>query len=584
VATRSVLESGLEGDAVRAALEDILASAAFRDSPQLKSFLSYVVGETLAGRGEDIKGYSIATLALGRPESFDPQIDPIVRVQAGRVRQALAEYYGANPAAPVWIEVERGGYTPRFRRCDTPSTAAPAASSTAVRALDAATTAPAVDVVARRGLVWPAVVASALLLLIGVGAMQFLKPRSQVAATTEQVALRVESFFPTLTVERDGGIDSSELQNTLSRIRDAVARFDDLVLVGDASDMASASPATTARRGWRLGLRLSSDPTGAGTIRMRASLLDKHDQHVIWSREFEPIPAGSEGDGARSAIVRTIATSLAQPYGVIHAYVRTQFDLDKRQSDPFGCIVAGLDYWLMNDRKTHGQARQCLMDKLAIYPNFGALHAQLAYLHLEEFRQGYNPMSGDARARAAESARLAVRYRPASARSHQALLAALFANSDMEGAWRAADDALALNPYDTEIIADVGSYHVLVGNYEQGLRFLDKATQLNPAPPTWVLTYRAIALYMLGRIEQSGPMINALEGSNYPAAMMALVMQSFQYKNRDAGRRHLARFRSEHPGIAADPTQFLAKLNFNPDAAVRIIFDYGRAVAWIASQ
>jgi hypothetical protein len=102
-----------EGE-IRACLRNMLAAAPFRDSPQLASFLSFVVDETLSGRGNDLKGYSIATLALGRPESFDPQTDPIVRVQAGRLRQAMAEYAAANPDEPVTIHLEKGAYAPLF--------------------------------------------------------------------------------------------------------------------------------------------------------------------------------------------------------------------------------------------------------------------------------------------------------------------------------------------------------------------------------------------------------------------------------------------------------------------------------------
>jgi hypothetical protein len=79
--------------AVREALERVCASEGFRKAPQLAAFLRYVVERTLAGDAASLKGYSIATEALGRGPDFDPQSDPIVRVEAGRLRRTLEGYY-----------------------------------------------------------------------------------------------------------------------------------------------------------------------------------------------------------------------------------------------------------------------------------------------------------------------------------------------------------------------------------------------------------------------------------------------------------------------------------------------------------
>lgn len=102
---------------IRAALERIVASPGLKKSPQLATFLTFVVDETLAGRGDRIKAYNIAADALGRSSDFDPQNDPIVRVEAGRLRRALQHYYANGGAGdPVVIEMPRGHYVPEFRR------------------------------------------------------------------------------------------------------------------------------------------------------------------------------------------------------------------------------------------------------------------------------------------------------------------------------------------------------------------------------------------------------------------------------------------------------------------------------------
>ena len=100
---------------IRSAVDRIVASPGFRYSPQLVSFLRYVVESTLTGKAHALKSYSIGIEALGRREDFDPHVDPIVRVEAGRLRRALARYYAGDGAGrPIIIEIPLGHYVPIF--------------------------------------------------------------------------------------------------------------------------------------------------------------------------------------------------------------------------------------------------------------------------------------------------------------------------------------------------------------------------------------------------------------------------------------------------------------------------------------
>jgi hypothetical protein len=96
-------------------VDHIVASPGFRNSPQLVSFLRFVVEATLCGKAASIKSYSIGIEALGRRDDFDPHVDPIVRVEAGRLRRALVGYYAADGAgSAIIIEIPLGHYVPKF--------------------------------------------------------------------------------------------------------------------------------------------------------------------------------------------------------------------------------------------------------------------------------------------------------------------------------------------------------------------------------------------------------------------------------------------------------------------------------------
>jgi len=115
---------------IRAALDRIAESDEFRACLQLVAFLRYVVEATLRGGQDRIKGYTIAVEALGRGDDFNPQDDPIVRVEAMRLRRALQRYYanGGRDDA-VQIVMPLGSYVPVFRRAAFPIARVPPGSA-----------------------------------------------------------------------------------------------------------------------------------------------------------------------------------------------------------------------------------------------------------------------------------------------------------------------------------------------------------------------------------------------------------------------------------------------------------------------
>ena len=77
--------------AIREQLDRIVKSGPFQQSRRRQKFLEYIVNETLAGRGERLKGHNIALEVFDRPETFNSNVDPIVRMEAARLRDRLRE-------------------------------------------------------------------------------------------------------------------------------------------------------------------------------------------------------------------------------------------------------------------------------------------------------------------------------------------------------------------------------------------------------------------------------------------------------------------------------------------------------------
>lgn len=101
---------------VREQLARILASESFRNAQRSSALLRYLVEQTLAGRADSIKEYTLGVDVLGRSAAFDPRTDPIARVEASRLRSRLEAYYGSEGATDrILVSLPRGGYVPKFQ-------------------------------------------------------------------------------------------------------------------------------------------------------------------------------------------------------------------------------------------------------------------------------------------------------------------------------------------------------------------------------------------------------------------------------------------------------------------------------------
>lgn len=105
----------MSGTLFQAQIERLVASRTLHGSESLCKLLRYLARQTLDHPGIAVKEYQIATEVFGRSADFDPQVDSMVRVQAGRLRSKLAEYYTTEGTSdPVLVELPKGSYAVAF--------------------------------------------------------------------------------------------------------------------------------------------------------------------------------------------------------------------------------------------------------------------------------------------------------------------------------------------------------------------------------------------------------------------------------------------------------------------------------------
>ena len=104
---------------IRAQVDRIASSALFAESERLRRFLRFTTEAALSGEAAALKEYVVGRKVFDRDSEYDPRLDPIVRVEARRLRSKLTQYYdGAGRAENIRIDYPKGGYAPVFRPAD----------------------------------------------------------------------------------------------------------------------------------------------------------------------------------------------------------------------------------------------------------------------------------------------------------------------------------------------------------------------------------------------------------------------------------------------------------------------------------
>jgi TolB-like protein len=547
-------------DEVRAALDRVVASDMLRQSPQLAAFLRFIVETTLRGKGARIKGYTIGVEAMGRDQSFDPQIDPIVRVEAGRLRRALEHYY-AGPGATdeVIIELPRGRYVPNFRRRVGQRFPAFPGVPAIVRRFQAA-----IPFAWRLSLTAFALIVIGTTTLVAIGRWDRQISTTAPGPTDQQLlsAFRPGNGFPVVSVQSFESIGTpavprTKLDGLQRKLTDALARFDQITVVAaGAVDHRPMTESPSASK-YQIGATVDYRDDGALTVIFR--LLDTNDNTVVWLRNFEQPKLSLDPGADEDETVQEVVSTVAQSFGTIHSRERGKMDNDPR----YVCELRMLSYLQGFDADQYAQARcTCLERVTRLDPNFAIGFARLAWIYIREHQYEGPGRPGDAPAldRALKAAQRAVSLKPQSTRAHEALLGAYFARREFAAAFAEGDTALSLNPFDPGVRIVYGIRLVAVGQYDRGIAMLKEASSHGVHRPTWVNSYLFLAAYLRGDRAAASEYANRDPTDDYPLILVARVLLAAASADQDRAKQTLKRLRELYPSYERSFRRELGKL------------------------
>lgn len=309
-------------------------------SERQRNLFTYLVTEELEGRGERLKAYSIATQVLGRGADFDPQQDSIVRVEIGRLRQALERYYLTDGKDdPLVISIPKGQYRPVFAENEP---------------VPAVATSPA----PRRR--WrPAMVAALLCVAGGLATAALWKNFAPAPAPTPVAARRgpVIAIAPfEMHADRDGmAFLAGGMQIDLV---DILSEYQWLTVIPQGDD---ASPGlggeVTVKPDFfiRASLRLIADQLATTVL-----LLDGRSGAVRWTQRYEMSFSAGDMRKMQSDLVARIGRDVGNPFGIVADIERAERAIDaSRSNEAFTCQMRAFQYWRTFHSRDYAPAWSC---------------------------------------------------------------------------------------------------------------------------------------------------------------------------------------------------------------------------------
>ena len=451
--------------AVAAQLERILNSADFNASRRLKNFLRFVVTETLKGNAGQIKAYTIAVTVFGRTHNFDPQTDPVVRIEAGKLRSKLEHFYYARAGKePIRIDIPKGGYIPTF---ETLLPEAVAALPLEGAALDFAASA--------AGAEGPDLMPQA-----------DLSGETAPPATPQAASIAV---LPFINLSRDERINSL-IDGLAEEIAVGLTRFDDMFVASSYSarrfkDQAATPVCDIANA---LGVRFilhGSVQTDGDFVRVCAALTHAGSGADIWAQRFEGNIAATSLFAIQEDITPKIVAQLGDRFGPIHRALLKDF-----QHNPAGSYSpreAGLCYqrWVTcMDPGLFVEAKTALEQCLEHYPESASTMGLLAEMYASDYQLGFDQVP-DAMSKALHLAKNAQRLDINCQGAYWSEALVHYLRRDREQFRRTIEQVLPLNPTNPFMAVSVALLVGLSGQLALAAEITDKATRLSPYSPRW---------------------------------------------------------------------------------------------------
>lgn len=543
--------------AVRTTLERVLASNTFSRSERARDLLRYLVEREQAGQADRLKGYAIAVDVFGKDTEFDPSTDAVVRVQAGRLRDLLQQYFATEGASdPLQIVIPRGSYIPSYVENqsgkgsgDAPSVSEPphevelpAVAATRSFSLHIA-------------LMWAAIGVVTLMM-----AMLFLRQTDLSGfienSRTGSIAEQGPDALPVIYIEASA--DTPEQVSMLATLRSGLSGFDTLDFIGRDFQGTPDPVANATSFAFKI---TSGHQQGSVTVELQ----NIGNGRVLHSRTFSPQELSPERiEDSVAALLSTTNTAS----GIIYAYIEqagVQAGLTK-------CLLLNDDYYQDPREQTHRAAYSCFEKLIEQGGKSPLIYSEMAVLDLQTVTSGYSYPADASRERALSMGRKAVQMGATSSYAHRAYgyLNSRLGNTEESIHWMR--KAYELNTYDLSMAAAYAYVLIFAGEYAAATPIMARAVDGSSARPAWWDFGLFLSYFMQGDMDKAANAAAGLnpasERSHYLVARLIAADHTGDIRTRD---QLLTTLKDRFPYFSAKPRRVLEERKYPPDMVDKLL-------------
>jgi len=543
-------------DEIREALDNLLVQPEFQGSNRIKKFLNFVVERSLEGQTDLLKAPAIAVHVFERDESFDAHANPIVRVEATRLRKVLRAVYDRSDFhEPVEIELPLGSYAPLFRyRRKQQSVAEAGGNSYAASAVRDPTLKSAVlaQIFPRQ---WSG---SAMFALGGLavlslfhfyeGVVDRMFARTGVAQVEGSEDLRPLIFVHPFNDRQMTPLEHLWQGKLQRQVTDFLGNFD-AVRVRVVRDQ------TVSGADFHVTSSLESDPVGPllSFVRHDGYRLSMH-QSVLGKPSFP------ESDLARANVEleKALGGFLSDAYLDLQLRFRRGLPL----SEGLSCNMRMREFESIGGEAAQQASFKCLNQAGEGRADSFLAQARLSALWYDHFAVGRRMSDKrDPMQEAFRHAQASMALSPSSAAGMLAYARMLLLTSaDDVTALQLARAAYDRNPSDPDARAVLGAALVVLGQYVQGMEHLRAVLEAYPSYPSWLRLYLYVAAVEVGDVEEQARVTAVSDRPEAPLAILARMTFHIMNKNDKAGEEAHSRLVFVEPTIAENPASVFMRL------------------------
>jgi TolB-like protein/class 3 adenylate cyclase/Tfp pilus assembly protein PilF len=358
----------------------------------------------------------------------------------------------------------------------------------------------------------------------------------------------------------------------------ALSKFSDLlVFARETTRQFSGESVDPKEVGQKIGARYvltGSVRRSQDRLRVTAKLLDAKDSGQLWSQSYDRDLTAADVFAVQDEITERVVGLVGSPEApLLKPKIKEELRAKRPDNlEAYECVL--LSIWIYDDflAEAHARARDCLERAVRLDPDYSLAWAHLGQMYFEEYKYGYN-LRPEPIERALSATQKALTLDPQEQWAHYMLaLIGYVRERSFDSFYSAAEQAIAINPNNAFVLADLGTWIAYSGEWDRGKALVAKAMKLNPLHQRWLYISFFLDHYRQGEYRDALEVVLKMNLPNNEGVQAGLAAVYGQLGETENAHATLAQILATMPGFASDPRRWFTRRRM-PDALVESLMD-----------